>query len=197
MSTHKSVTFSLTNRSSKGYGYKNLAVYHRSLLGYFLPSHHAILFLHVKGLLNQILLYWPSQHRKRAWNFILHIIYFLLTFLRQGLAWSAVFEKCFSLWNLSCLNLRDGFDKVTGRWIMHPLLHRRIRHHIEKWMVPQHIHNGTRFLFSLCQCAINGCFILNNQLYCSILEYCNIIGLYYPRATNYCKYHKRFLRVTL
>ena len=45
--------------------------------------------------------------------------------------------------------------------------------------------------YNLCyKYDINCCFTLYNQQYCSILLYCNIIGLYYDSATICCMCHK-------
>ena len=38
--------------------------------------------------------------------------------------------------------------------------------------------------------AINWCFTLNNQWFCSISEYCHIIGINYPIAIICCMWHK-------
>ena len=140
MSTHKLVTPSITSRSNRAHGAKHAAVYLINLLYYRLLSHWDTLFLYYKGPLYRILLCCLSHHINWAWPLICHIIYFLLTLPRQVLATNAVFANCFRLWNLSCLNICDGFVNFIVRVIIPPIFRGSRGHHLEKLLVNQHEH---------------------------------------------------------
>ena len=197
MLTHILVTPSPSNRYKRSYGSKHVAVYLISLPDYRIMYHRETLFIHGKGPLNQIFLCCLYHQSNQACNIVFHIISFLLTFPRQGLARNTVFTNLFFLWNLSCFNICHGFINVNEKVILPPLFHGRRGHHIEKWLVTQRAHYGTWLLFSCCQYAINYRFTLNNQSYWSIKEYCNIINLYYPSAMNFCMCHKMMFYVSV
>ena len=191
MLTLKSVTLSPTNKSNRVYGAKHVVVYLRSFLDCFLPSHRENLFLHDKGPLYQILLCCLSQHRNQAWPLLCHIISFLFSFPRQGLDINAIFAKLLSpvkslLFEYLCW-FRQRLQKSNSSY---PFARKERTSSWEVTGQSARAHYGTWFLFYSCQYAINWCFTLNNQSYCSIPEYCNIIGLYYPSATNCYMYHK-------
>ena len=163
VSNHKLFTPSTTNLSNIVHGNNHVAVYLRSLLYYQVPYQRKTLFMHGKVSLYHILICCIYHHRNWVWPLLCHILFFLITFPRQGLEQNSVFANRFHLWYLSYLNIYDGFVNVTGRVIIPLLFGGSGGNHVEKWLVTWCARYWTWFLLSCFQYAINCCFNLDDQ----------------------------------
>ena len=164
MSTHKLVTPSPIDQSNRAHWPNDVAVYHRIILDYHLPSQQETLFMHVKVPLHQntYLLPLAAQEENLA-SFVSHSIFSSLIF---ALTFSADFCICELLSPVKYLLFESW-------WWLHQ--HHRNSHSFSScsrkegntyWEVTGHsvrANHRTWLLFYCCQCTINWCFTLNSQ----------------------------------
>ena len=148
MSTHKLLTPWPTNQSKRARGSKHVAVYIRSLMGYHIHITGRPCFCIARThCTKSFSAASPSTGREPG---IFSATFSLLFSHFRAIIWRGMpySWNSFRLWNLSCLNLCDGFVNVTGRVIIPPHIHGRRGHHLEKWPTQRArtMEHGTYFL---------------------------------------------------
>ena len=189
MYTHKLITPPPTNQSKRACGSKHVAFYIISLLYCHIPSRRETLFFIARThCTTSFSAASPIKRRDTGLlssTLSILLLHFQATIHRGMLylktAFSCGISPIESLWWLRQRYRKSNSSSYFSR-----------NDRTSSWELSDsaHVHHGTWLLFYCCYCAIKLCFYFKKQLYCSFLEYWNIIGLYYPSFTNWCMCHE-------